>query len=210
MIYLMRHGAIETGAQKRYIGQLDLPLNSTGREQARWWREKLASVPFERIITSDLKRAYQTAAIIAEKQAAPIHAMAELREIDMGEWDGRSMASIRRQFPYKWEERGRRIDRFRPPGGESFRQLSDRAAPVIEKLAAQMTGPLLMVAHAGVNRTLLCHVLGMPLQNLLRIAQDFSALNLIEFRGGRWRLAAMNLTNPIGCKAIIQSLFTKA
>jgi len=105
------------------------------------------------------------------------------------------MAAIRHDFPDEWKKRGERIDTFRPPGGESFHHLSDRVAPVIINLATEIIGHILIVGHAGVNRVILCHVLGMPLKNLFRLGQDFGALNLIEVRNGQLRVVAMNRRN---------------
>lgn len=191
----MRHGEIEGSDKKRFVGQIDLPLNSTGMKQAQRWRERLSSVAFAQIVSSDLVRTHETAQIIAKHHNATVRVMPRLREINLGKWDGRPMAAIRRDFPDEWQKRGERIDTFQPPEGESFRQLADRVAPVIENLAAEINGHILIIGHAGVNRVVLCHALGMPLKNLFRLAQDFGALNLIDIRDGKWRVVVMNLQN---------------
>jgi len=75
MIYLMRHGKIEGSGEKRFVGQTDLPLNSIGIDQAKCWREKLSSVAFSKIVSSDLMRAHETAQIIARHESNTVRVM---------------------------------------------------------------------------------------------------------------------------------------
>jgi probable phosphoglycerate mutase len=104
------------------------------------------------------------------------------------------MSEIRRQDPKAWMERGRNLDVYRPPGGESFSDLRDRVVPAFFHLLDRVRDPVLIVAHAGVNRVLLCHLLGMPLAHLFRLRQDTGALNLIDRQGETPVVAAVNLT----------------
>lgn len=180
LVFLLRHGCIEDDGVKRYIGQADRPLNRRGREQAERWRMELTGIPFRRILASDLSRSRDTAEMIASSGTTVVESIPDLGEINLGEWDGRSMAEIRRRFPMEFEQRGRRLATFRPPGGESFEDLSRRVVPVFKRIVKETEGPVLIVGHAGVNRVILSRVLGLPLDNLFRINQDYAALNLIE------------------------------
>jgi probable phosphoglycerate mutase len=65
--------------------------------------------------------------------------------------------------------------------------------PVFEEIARQNKGSVLIVAHAGVNRVILCHVLGMPLANLFRLDQDYGALNMIDCKEKQMRVKAINV-----------------
>jgi alpha-ribazole phosphatase len=125
-----------------------------------------------------------------------IETMAQLREINLGDWDGKGMENIRTRFPDAWQERGRHIDTFRTPGGESFQDLHERVIPVLEEIALKAREDVLVVAHAGVNRIILCHVMEKPIQELFSIPQDYAALNLIEYQGGRPLVSAINRTPP--------------
>lgn len=181
MIYLLRHGEIEVGEPKRFIGQIDLPLTKVGIEQAYRWRQQWSDITFAEIWCSDLERSRKTAEIMEDRFQCPMRITKELREIDLGEWDGLTVDFIKSRFSEKWDARGRDMATYRPPGGESFADLSARVVPFIEEVARKAEGNILITTHSGVNRVLLCHVLGMPLVNLFRLAQDFSALNLIEY-----------------------------
>ena len=197
-IYLLRHGEIVDSGEKRYIGQTDVPLNSKGLAQAFWWREELSHVDFEAVYSSDLIRAMDTAKGVVNIHESQIHVMPQLREIDLGDWDGETMENIKTRFPDSWKERGRRMDSFRPPNGESFDDLHDRVIPVFQKIISEMTGDVLIVGHAGVNRIILCHVLKKPIKELFDIPQEYAALNLIDCSEGRPIVLTMNRTPPKG------------
>ncbi len=193
MIYLLRHGEIVGSEKKRYIGQTDVPLNSKGLRQAAWWKKELSHVDFEAIYASDLIRAFDTAKIVSNVLDSHIQVLSQLREISLGDWEGAFMENIRNRFPEAWAERGRHMDSFQVPNGESFQDLHERVIPVFQKIAAEALGNVLMVAHAGVNRIILCHVLKKPIQELFSIPQDYAALNLIEKEKDRLVVKSMNI-----------------
>jgi len=192
VIYLIRHGEIEGAGQKRFVGWTDLPLNATGIRQAYAWREFFHHKKWDAIYCSDLRRSIQTAQIIAGNQSERIDPLADIREINLGEWDGRLMEEIRNAFPEEWARRGSEITTYRPPGGESFLDLEKRVWPAFKKISGRRQSNVLMVAHAGVNRVTLCRVLGMPLENLFRIAQDYGALITIDQNRTPFVLTALN------------------
>ena len=83
---------------------------------------------------------------------------------------------------------------FRPPGGESFLDLQQRVVPVFEKAVDNAGRNILIVAHAGVNRMILCHLLDIPPGNLFRLSQDWGAMNLIERQAPNgFRIQSINL-----------------
>jgi probable phosphoglycerate mutase len=189
----MRHGRIAPQVPWRFVGQRDLPLDETGRRQAQLVRERLREIEIGRIVSSDLGRAMETARIVAAGKDLTIEAEPALREIHLGEWEGLSVNEVQAAFPGEYERRGRDLEGVRPAGGESFRDLLDRVLPVFEALAAGPAPSTLIVAHAGVNRVILCHLLGMPLSNLLGLGQDYGCLNVIGATSGRRRLDLLNL-----------------
>lgn len=193
-ILLLRHGDTQTRAdKKRFIGQTDVPLSDTGRRQAQYWRSCLAEAPPFRILSSDLCRCMETARIIAAGHDRDVTPQAELREILLGEWDGMTFRRVKERWPEAFRQRGMDLARFRPPGGESFLDLQQRVIPVIQAAADRAERHMLIVAHAGVNRVILCGLLGMPVENLFRIAQGYGAMNLVDRQAGRYRIASLNL-----------------
>lgn len=194
MLYLIRHGAIDATQEKRFVGQIDPPLSPDGRKQSERQGRQLANVPFSKVWCSDLKRAYETAAIVCRNRGLNLQPAPELREINLGQWDGVAMSQIREQFPDLWQARGEDIGHIRPPGAESFADLQQRVVPFIRRIAAQSAGNTLIVTHAGVIRVLLCKVLQMPLSNLFRIHLDYGGITLIKDINGMSQVMAVNLS----------------
>ncbi len=163
-----------------------------GRDQAQWWSQKLSDVSFEAIYASDLKRSKETAEILAAGREIPVQLRAGLREINLGQWEGRIIASVRSHFPNEFEARGLDFGGYHPPEGESFRDLQKRVLPVFQEIVRAARGNVLIVGHAGVNRVILCHVLDLPVSHLFRMAQDYGCLNIIEKKAGFLQVTAIN------------------
>ncbi len=191
-LFLMRHGRTADDGVKRFVGQTDPPLGAAGRRQAAWWRERLKGIGFARIVSSDLARARETAEIIAGRRQPRVEPRAALREIHLGAWENRTLAEVRQTLPEEWHARGRDLPGFRPPGGESFGDLQRRVAPEADGLLAA-GADILVVAHAGVNRVILCGIMGLPLSRLFTLAQDHACLNLLEAHPSGPRVTALNL-----------------
>jgi probable phosphoglycerate mutase len=82
---------------------------------------------------------------------------------------------------------------YRPPGGESFADLSDRVLPAFERVVRESEGDLLIVGHAGVNRVILSRLLGMPLAHLFRLGQGYGCLNILESDADAWIVRGLNI-----------------
>ncbi len=108
-IYLLRHGAIQKFDRKTYIGQLDLPLNQEGVQQAKAWRRFFQNNLPQNIFCSDLTRCVTTAKIIAGPFTDRICIKKEFREISLGLWEGVTMEDIRKKFPEQWMLRGKNM-----------------------------------------------------------------------------------------------------
>ncbi|MEI6205803.1 MAG: histidine phosphatase family protein [Desulfuromonadales bacterium] len=192
-VYLLRHGDSRPDTVRRFVGRTDHPLNEKGQAQALWWRQELSRIPFSHIYCSNLVRSVETARIIGCRIKAPLTSLPDLGEIDLGRWDGMPVSEVRRQFPQEYEWRGADLAGYRPPGGESFADLSLRVLPAFEAVGLQSEGNVLIVGHAGVNRVVLCHLLGMPLDNLFRLEQEYGCLNILEQATGSRVVRRMNM-----------------
>lgn len=194
VLYLVRHGSIISVGGKAFIGQIEAPLSEEGVEQAWGLRKWLEPVQFSRVISSDLLRSQRTSKIIAGWRSNPIEAMPALREINLGEWEGFSFDEIKERFPEEYAARGRDIEHWRPPHGESFADCLARVSAALTEILAGSRGNVLLVGHAGVNRLILCLALGIPVRNLHGIGQDYGCVNVIEFGADRARVQLMNYT----------------
>ena len=192
-VYLLRHGKIAVeGEQRRYIGQIDLPLDFEGKRQAERLQARLEQISFTVIYCSDLIRSQETANILAGKTQARVEVRPQLREINLGEWEGLTFDEVARKFPDKFATRGKDIAYYRNPGGESFADCSNRVLKVFQDILAEAEDLVVIAGHAGVNRLILCHVLGIPLANLFRIGQDYGCINVIQYAGAGSQVKLIN------------------
>ena len=162
-LLLARHGQTAWNVQCRYMGQLDIPLDSTGQHQAALLGRKLAGETLAAIYTSDLLRARETASAIVSYHNCPLINEPRLREMDFGAWQGMTYPEIQKTDKLNleaWE-----ADRLKnaPPGGETLCQFSSRIEAVYrEIIQAHSEETVLMVAHGGLLKILVCLVLGLP------------------------------------------------
>jgi alpha-ribazole phosphatase len=179
-IYLLRHGAIKGVDRKTYIGQIDLPLSPEGIDQAKAWHDFFQNNLPDNIFCSDLKRCLLAAKIIAGPFLDRVCVKKEFREISLGQWEGVLMENIRKNYPLEWALRGNNLKGFRPPGGESFSDLAERVVPAFNQICENTPSDMIIVAHAGVNRVILAKLMGMDLNRIFEIPQDYSTAHLIE------------------------------
>ncbi len=152
-ILLARHGETEWNRSGRYQGWADPPLNDTGRAQARSLAEQLRATPFDAVYSSDLRRARETAEIVAAPHGVPVATDPGLREVNVGEWSGLTRAEVERRFPD-----GER------PGGETREQHGARVLAAVERIArVHPGGRLLLVTHGGTMRAVRAHVSDEPI-----------------------------------------------
>ncbi len=162
-IAFLRHGETDWNRDGRLQGQRDVPLNELGRSQARRNGELLAAellgvAEFD-FVASPLLRTRDTMELARTSMglpAADYRLDDRLKEITFGDWEGFTYGDIARKFPEGAAARAADKYGFVPPGGESYRQLGDRVAPVL----ASLTRPTVMVAHGGVARVLRILLLG--------------------------------------------------
>jgi len=181
-LYLLRHGQVADGHTDRYHGNNDIGLSDKGVRQFEDLAAQLAAVPLAGIYASDLTRALTGAEIIRRGREAPLQIIPEFREIHFGAWEGLSFTEIAERYPDDLQARFRDLNTFRIPGGESLMDVRDRALPRLGDLIAQHSQQaFIIVAHAGVNRVILSEALGLPLDHLFRLDQNYGCLNVIDY-----------------------------
>lgn len=196
MIFLIRHAEpIRSDDQKRFLGQSDPDLSPDGIDQAEQVAHALRKENIRTVFTSDLQRAEHTAVLIAEKHLCKVMRVNAFREINMGEWEGRRFQEIQERCPDEYDRRGRDLANFQPPGGESFSDLQRRVLSKFAEVVKNTEGNLAIVAHAGVNRVILCQLLALPLQELFTIKQHYAAINILCENAGNFRVLDINRTS---------------
>jgi alpha-ribazole phosphatase len=193
-IYFVRHAKPELPhGGKLFYGSTDYPLSSEGIKRAGELAEDLKGIRFDHIFSSDMQRALHTAELIVPHRKGEIAQVPALREIDLGEWEGRSFDEVREEWDEIYEARGKSFDSVAPPAGESFIELQARTVPAFEDILAKCpSGDILLVAHGGVIWTLMCHYFGLKLNDLFFFPMDYCGLHLICRTGGLMRLLRYN------------------
>jgi alpha-ribazole phosphatase/probable phosphoglycerate mutase len=181
-VYLMRHGEVANGAEKRYNGHIDVDITDLGVRQMHRLADVLEGKSIAAMYSSDLIRSVKGAKIIAERVGAAYTPLRELRERSVGIWEGLTAEEVRERYPDEYRAWRADLLNYRPPSGECLLDVKDRILPVFKRLVASHPDQEIgMLLHGGVNRVILADALGMDMQNLFRIDQSFGALNIIDF-----------------------------
>jgi broad specificity phosphatase PhoE len=183
-IWLVRHGQTDWNLEGRLQGQLDVPLNETGLEQARVLAESLRGKDFSAIYSSDLMRARQTAGIISDAVGLPVTFDRRLREIHQGEVQGLLFSDVIQRFENTLADRTRDPINARLPGGESVAELARRFRDCMDDVAAvKHEHPVLVVAHGLAIATMLCQARGYPMETVYSRIQENATAEVIQWEG---------------------------
>lgn len=173
LVGLLRHGKTEGDAC--YRGWQDDPLSSSGL--AQMWRATQGPCPWNRVISSPLKRCAAFASEFARIHDLPLALDDRLKEIHFGEWEGRSAAQLMSETPTTLADFWRDPLGHPPPGGESLQSLQSRVVKAWQALCRQHEGErVLLVTHGGVIRILLCHLRQHPLERIMEIEVKHASL----------------------------------
>jgi len=165
-------------------GHFDVDVSPWGTTQFEKLSAALGAIPLLAVYSSDLRRTKDGADRIAQPHSLEPMAVQEFRELSFGIWEGLSVEEIDKKFPGQLAARSQNIEKFSVEGGETFRQLQDRVLPKFHEIIARHpTDSIAIVAHGGVNRVILGHILGIPIKKIFRIHQDYAALNIIQYYG---------------------------
>jgi broad specificity phosphatase PhoE len=162
-VILWRHGRTEWNVAGRVQGQSDIPLDDVGRDQARAAAARLAALVPDRIVSSDLVRAAETAQALGDLTGTPVELDPRLRELNFGDREGLTWRDAWARFPEgmkAWTQG----DQTQIPGSETYRQAGERFAGALHDLLTDLPadGVLVVVAHGAVLRTGACSFLGIP------------------------------------------------
>ena len=171
-LVMLRHGQTEFNAGSRMQGQLDTELSDLGRAQAVAVAEVLGKRHPLLIVSSDLRRAYETAVVLGERTGSPLVVDERLRETHLGDWQGMTHGEVDAAAP------GARVEwrndaTWAPHGGESRVDVARRSLPVVAELVESQSDwgadepdrPVVLVAHGGLIAALTAKLLGLPADN---------------------------------------------
>ncbi|WP_343600059.1 glucosyl-3-phosphoglycerate phosphatase [Mycobacterium sp.] len=214
-LVLLRHGQTDFNLGSRMQGQLDTALSELGRAQAVAAAEVLGKRQPRLIVSSDLRRAYDTAVVLAERAGLPLRADERLRETHLGDWQAMTHDQIDAAAPgarLAWRDDAG----WAPHGGESRVDVAARSVPLVAELvAAQLDWgdppepdrPVVLVAHGGLIAALTAALLRLPLDNWPVLGgmgnaswtqlSGHSGADCAGFEGIRWRLDVWNASAQV-------------
>jgi len=184
-VFLVRHGLTGWHAEKKLLGQRDVPLSDEGLAHAERAARAMAGLSLGEIISSPLQRAVQTANIIGEQFGIEVARDPRLTDFDVGGWAGMAVEDIAQTAEYKAFVENPTAERI--PGGENLEEVRERAVAAIEQaLEDNPSGAAIaVVTHAGVIRVLLAHYLGSPPANYHRISVNPGSVSVLSFADDR-------------------------
>jgi broad specificity phosphatase PhoE len=170
---------LHSADRSKYLSYLSDVHNAAGAEKQITGAE---ATGLNAVYCSDLIRAVKSAEIIAEPHGLGPVKIPALRERSFGLWEGMTFGEIKEKFPGEFEAWADNPLEHSPVGGESTREVKERVINALSGILSNHTGDnIAVVAHGGVNRIIICHILGIPMENIFRIEQDYGAVSVIEF-----------------------------
>jgi glucosyl-3-phosphoglycerate phosphatase len=212
-LVMLRHGQTAFNAGSRMQGQLDTELTDLGRAQAVAAAEVLANRQPLLIVSSDLRRARDTAVALGERSGTPVRVDPRLRETHLGDWQGLTHAQVDQAVPgarVAWRDDAT----WAPHGGESRVDVAERSAPLVAEIyrnepewgADDCDRPVVLVAHGGLIAALTAELLGFPVQSWPALGgmgnASWTQLSGhgpagADFAGLRWRLDVWNASAQV-------------
>lgn len=194
-IYLVRHGQTAWNKEEIFRGRTDVSLDETGVKQAELAGDYFRGMDIDAIYSSPLSRAWQTAQKIAKNHSLEVQVLGGIIDMSFGDWEGHARQQIQKMDPETYRMWIEEPHRIRPSGGESLEEVRIRSMMALEEVIQSHPGKtLILVSHRVINKVLICAILGIDQSHFWQITQDTAAINLIQYRKGRYILSLMNET----------------
>ncbi|MGC1306921.1 MAG: histidine phosphatase family protein [Phormidesmis sp.] len=204
-LLLVRHGETDWNRDGRFQGQIDIPLNENGHQQAAQAAEFLKDVSIDAAVTSSMLRPKETAeGILKYHPNVTLETTEDLWEISHGEWEGKLESEIEAGYPGllgKWQSQPEGVQM---PGGENLTDVWRRAQKGWGRIVAAFSeiGPdaeaaptVMVVAHDAINKAILCQVLGLGPESFWQFKQGNGAVSVIDYMGGPESLPVLTAAN---------------
>ncbi|MEF9990599.1 MAG: histidine phosphatase family protein [Romboutsia sp.] len=181
--YIVRHGQTNWNILGKTQGHGNSDLTQKGIEQARELSESIINYPIDYIYTSDLGRAVETATILGESLGLYINQTTSLREMGFGDWEGLLIAEIEKKYSDIYNTWRNQPHLVNIPNGETLHIIKDRVDNFIKDLNVKHKNKhILLVTHSVTVRVMLLSFLESGMENIYKIKQDNTALNIVEYR----------------------------
>jgi broad specificity phosphatase PhoE len=183
--------------EKVFRGRADVNLDEVGIKQAELLGKYLSNWELEAIYSSPVKRALDTANIVARYQKVAVRIAEGLIDFDFGEWQSLPEQEVKRRYPAILNEWHNNPDKVKMPGGESLEDVRMRAVEVVSDVLSKHQGNVLLVSHRVVIKVLICYLLGLDNSHFRNISQDVGGITIFNYADGRFVLTRHNDTSHL-------------
>jgi len=199
-LVLVRHGVTDWNREGRFQGHLDPPLSAAGHREAGFVADRIAGddqLRPQRIVSSTLSRAAQTAERIGRESGVPVERDRRLMEIGQGEWEGRTHAELEVTDASRYRAWREAAGVRQPPGGESVESAQARVSELLGEIERSAAGTVCLVSHGGTMRVLARVLLDLADDRSWALDVDNASIGVATLTGGRWRLDRWNDTRHL-------------
>jgi broad specificity phosphatase PhoE len=196
-LMLARHGETAWNVEKVFRGRADVNLDEVGVTQAELLGKYLGNWDLGAIYSSPLRRALDTANMVARYQKVAVRVAEGLIDFDYGEWQSLSEQDVKRIYPAllsEWQDSPHKVTM---PGGERLEDVRGRAVEVVDGILSRHQGAVLLVSHRVVIKVLVCHLLGLDNSHFWNIRQDVCGITVFGYADGRFVLTGHNDTSHL-------------
>jgi len=191
-LILIRHGETKWNKLKKYQGHMDIELNDWGRKQSEEAAKELANLEVDYFASSDLKRAKETAEIIAAFHDNNVSEYKELREMNFGDWEGKRFQEIQNQNPLDFQKWIKDPVKYSPPSGESLEEFQERVLIGFNKILQKETKRNVIITHGGVIMIYLASILELSLINYRKFEVANTGITKIDIYDNNYVLKLFN------------------
>lgn len=192
-LYLVRHGETNENRNRRFCGWIDVPLNPTGTVQAQKLEKAFKDITIDVMYTSSLKRAKETAAFIKGNPPYPKHPIENLRELHFGRAEGLTIEEIKKCHPEVYDGLEKDYTKAKFPEGESLEEMHLRVTSAVDEILQQhVDKSILIVAHSGVIRSIVAHLITGDMKYHWNFKIDHCSITTIEKQGDFSVLTKLN------------------
>lgn len=185
-IYVVRHGQTDSNLRHTCVGIKDVPLNKTGKRQAKELAARLKNIKIDVVYTSPLKRAVDTISPYLEMKGMNMRMSFGLIERDYGEWDDMTFEEIECQYPEEYRKWGENFISYKVPGGESAEDVQKRVNAFLEKTLRENEGRnILLVTHLGTARHIISSLLGLSTEQSWCFIIENTGMAVIDYDDGK-------------------------
>ena len=194
-LILARHGETEWNVEEVFRGRIDIELSETGVRQAELLAQYLRGVKINAVYSSPLRRALNTAEVIARYHKLEVKIAPSLIDFDFGKWQGLPHQEAKRRYKKLYAQWLENPHLIRTPDGESLDEVRKRALMVVDEVVAKHDGTVVLVSHRVVNKVLICALLGLDNSHFWNIRQDTCGTTTFVYEKGRFILTKHNDTS---------------